>query len=375
MSAVLVNSPAPHSRHEAVQLAAERGVEAWERQSSFVQVAQHVGSRYAMDDYWKRQAAILGIPEGKVQVIDALGESGSPRKQKRKFQSLRQRVDERRVGVILLNELHRLSRSFTEAESLFESAARNGVWFVVGGQLLNPAAANDRMVMRTLITVAEHGVQQQTDYEMESLLAKARRLEVRLRLPTGLVWADPHDLNYQTAMKRAGLESFLRKAPREHRAVSDPKSAHPLFILPLPDSEVIDALRQCYEWMVQYQSLNAVMQLVREGARGWPRDRTGAVRRNHLPAAMGAAWTPKLTTEWRKASLPRLRTWISNPAFAGTYVMYVERLAGPTLQADRRARRSGPHYARATLTAAHVLPDARALLGGPRAECGSPAQP
>jgi DNA invertase Pin-like site-specific DNA recombinase len=320
-------------------------------------------------DGWKQAVAAYGIPMSCVTEIAAWGESGSPHnKTKKQFARLRELVCTRGVGAVFLQEFHRLSRTFVDAEGLFEDAARNGVWFNVAGQMLNPAEPNDRLVLRMLLAAAEHTAQNQNNWEMDAVYAMARRLEYRVRMPTGLVWADPTDLTYRARLKAANLLHWLDGVPGAHRAVSDPRGT-PRYVLPYPNRAVHDAAQLCCRWLLETESLTTVLQRIVDGANGWPKEWVGnelVDRKGHLPYVVGTVWTPALKAVWNVATHQRLRIWLSSPAMAGTYAIYVERLAAPVLRADRRARRAGVHYPRAALGLRAALPNATTLLASDR---------
>jgi len=157
------------------------------RQSSNHQVAHNLESQSRQRALVDR-AVEFGWPRDRiVQVDEDLGLSA--RFQKRPgFENMVSEVALERVGIILALEVSRLSRSNQDWYHLLDICAVAGTLIADADGLYDPRAYNDRLVLGLKATMSEAELHVLKQRLVESIRAKARRGEFRLRLPPGFIW-------------------------------------------------------------------------------------------------------------------------------------------------------------------------------------------
>jgi len=162
------------------------------RQSTLHQVAENTESterQYAL----RGQAVRLGWPTERVITIDQdQGQSGATAADREGFQKLVAEVSMGRVGIVLGLEVSRLARNSSDWHRLLELCALTGTLILDEDGLYDPSRFNDRLLLGLKGTMSEaelHVLRMRLQGGIES---KARRGELKTRLPTGLVY-DDHD--------------------------------------------------------------------------------------------------------------------------------------------------------------------------------------
>jgi DNA invertase Pin-like site-specific DNA recombinase len=158
------------------------------RQSSLKQVIHNTES--AIRQYDLRSKAIsLGWDAGQITVIDIdQGRSGASAADREGFQQLVAEVSLGRAGIVLGLECSRLARNNADWHQLLEICAMTGTLICDEDGLYDPRAFNDRLVlgMKGQISEAElHFIRARL---RGGQLSKARRGELILPLPVGLVY-------------------------------------------------------------------------------------------------------------------------------------------------------------------------------------------
>ena len=177
------------------------------RQSTHRQVNEHQEStrrQYALRD----RATSLGWPSKGVIVIDSdLGQSGSSSVDRPGFQRLVSDVGLGRVGIVMGLEASRLARSSSDWARLLEICALTNTLLLDEDGLYDPGNFNDRLLLGLKGTMSEAELHFLQTRMRGGLVNKARRGELRTRLPVGLVYApdgrvvlDP-DQQVQQAMR------------------------------------------------------------------------------------------------------------------------------------------------------------------------------
>jgi DNA invertase Pin-like site-specific DNA recombinase len=239
------------------------------RQSTLRQVLTNTES--TQRQYGLRQRAVaLGWPAERVVVIDAdQGRSGASAADREGFQRLVADVGMGRAGVVLGLEVSRLARNNADWHRLLEICALAGTLICDEDGLYDPAEFNDRLLLGLKGTMSEAELHFIRARLRGGQLSKARRGELQMGLPVGLVY-DP-----------AG------------RVVLD------------PDLGVQDAIRHVFATFARTGSARAVVQQFHAAGLRFPvRIRTGA-HKGEL------AWMP--LRHWRV-----LRT-LHNPRYAGAF--------------------------------------------------------
>jgi len=162
------------------------------RQSSLRQVLEHTES--TARQYALRQRAIaLGWPAEQIVVIDCdQGQSGASAIDRAGFQQLVAEVGLGHAGIVLGLEVSRLARSSTDWHRLLELCALSGTLILDEDGLYDPSQFNDRLLLGLKGTMSEAELHVLRARLIGGVLNKARRGELKVRLPIGLTY-DPLD--------------------------------------------------------------------------------------------------------------------------------------------------------------------------------------
>lgn len=246
---------------ERVRACARLGVALLVRQSSEKQKEENTGS-----PAWQRAQVRIVEPhlsEGQECVeYDARGESAKPGANRPVFRRLVGDVRRGRIGIVIVAWADRASRSFDDAEELFDALADVNGYLVCEGHFYDPNDKNHRLLLRIQVALAEHANEQRRSLSATSKGAKAVTLSYRISLPTGLVWGSPDDPEFVAAMNEAGFESELAPAAlAQHRVVSSSLGRR-YFIFLHPDCDVRRAVALLLAWMVESRSIAEVLRRV-----------------------------------------------------------------------------------------------------------------
>jgi DNA invertase Pin-like site-specific DNA recombinase len=240
------------------------------RQSTLRQV--HTNTESGQRQYALRQRAIqLGWPVEQIVVIDTdQGQSGASAADREGFQRLVADVGLGKAGVVLGLEVSRLARNNADWHRLLEISALAGTLICDEDGLYDPADFNDRLLLGLKGTMSEAELHFIRARLQGGILSKARRGELPMALPVGLV-SDP-----------AG------------KVVLD------------PDRGVQDALRHLFQTFQRTGSARAVVYAFHRDRLLFPSRIRKGPRKGEL------AWNE--LTHWRV-----LRT-LHNPRYAGAFV-------------------------------------------------------
>jgi DNA invertase Pin-like site-specific DNA recombinase/DNA-binding transcriptional MerR regulator len=158
------------------------------RQSTLYQVVNNTESTARQYDLQGRALA-LGWPAERVHVIDIdQGHSGASAADRQGFQHLVAEVSLGRAGIVLGLECSRLARDSADWQQLIKICAHNDCLICDEDGLYDPASFNDRLLLGLKGTMAESELHFLRARMQGGLLAKARRGELKRRLPAGLVY-------------------------------------------------------------------------------------------------------------------------------------------------------------------------------------------
>ena len=159
------------------------------RQSTQRQVFDHGEStrrQYAL----RERAVALGWPTERVVVIDSdLGLSGAD-SDREGFQHLVAEVGMGRAGIVLGLEVSRLARNSTDWHRLLEICALSETLILDEDGVYDPVDFNDRLLLGLKGTMSEAELHMMRIRLRGGVLAKAKRGELKVTLPVGLVY-DP----------------------------------------------------------------------------------------------------------------------------------------------------------------------------------------
>ena len=159
------------------------------RQSTMQQVLENTES--TKRQYELRQRAIaLGWQPDHIIVIDSdLGRSGASAVAREGFEGLVGEVGVGRVGIGLGLEVARLARSSADWHRLLEICALTDTLILDEDGVYDPTHFNDRLLLGLKGTMSEAELHVLRARLRGGLLSKARRGELHLALPSGLVYA------------------------------------------------------------------------------------------------------------------------------------------------------------------------------------------
>jgi DNA invertase Pin-like site-specific DNA recombinase len=239
------------------------------RQSTMRQVFENTES--TRRQYALRQRAIaLGWCSEQVIVIDSdLGQSGAGAVDRAGFQKLAADVGMGRAGIVLGLEVSRLARNSTDWHRLLEICALTDTLICDEDGLYDPAHFNDRLLLGLKGTMSEAELHVMRARLRGGILNKARRGELRLFLPAGLIY-DP-----------AG------------RLVLD------------PDRQVQETVRLLFQTFARTGSIRRSIKYFRQQGRLFPKRPASGPHKGQL------LWLP--------LSISRAHSIMHNPLYAGVY--------------------------------------------------------
>ncbi|MGH3278871.1 MAG: recombinase family protein, partial [Trebonia sp.] len=158
------------------------------RQSSLKQVIHNTESAIRQYDL-RGKAIALGWDASQVTVIDVdQGHSGASAADREGFQQLVAEVSLGRAGIVLGLECSRLARNSADWHQLLELCAMAGTLICDEDGLYDPRAFNDRLLLGLKGTMAESELHFIRARLRGGQLSKARRGELVMPLPVGLVY-------------------------------------------------------------------------------------------------------------------------------------------------------------------------------------------
>jgi DNA invertase Pin-like site-specific DNA recombinase len=239
------------------------------RQSTVRQVVENTES--TQRQYELRQRAVaLGWRQEQIEVIDSdLGQSGASAVDREGFQRLVSEVGLGRAGVVMGLEVSRLARNSSDWHRLLEICALRGTLILDEDGLYDPMDFNDRLLLGLKGTMSEAELHMIRARLRGGMLNKARRGELRLRLPVGFVY-DARD-----------------------RVVLD------------PDRQVQESVRLLFATFRRVGSAHATVKAYREQGLDFPTRPHSGPRKGELV--------------WRPLTNSRVSNVLHNPRYAGAY--------------------------------------------------------
>jgi len=217
-----------HQRITAGHL--KRNAYLYVRQSTMRQVIENTEStqrQYAL----RQRATALGWEQNQIIVIDSdLGQSGASAVDREGFQKLVGQVGMGRAGIVLGLEVSRLARNSADWHRLLEICALADTLILDEDGIYDPAHFNDRLLLGLKGTMSEAELHVLQSRLRGGLLNKARRGELRCRLPVGFLYdaaghgmLDPDKqvqetvrLLFETFVRTGTLNSTVKHFRRQH---------------------------------------------------------------------------------------------------------------------------------------------------------------
>ena len=231
------------------------------RQSSLQQVHDHRESTARQYDL-RRRAQALGWAAEHVVVIDEdLGLSGASAAERSGFQRLVAEVGLGRVGLVMGLEVSRLARNSSDWHRLLEICALAETLILDEDGIYDPSHFNDRLLLGLKGTMSEAELHVLRARLIGGSLNKARRGELWIRPPIGLVYGDRGPrlvldpdaqiqgavrLLFETFRRTGSAEQVVRHFAREgllfpRRLTTGPRAGEVVFV-PLVHSRVLNLL-------------------------------------------------------------------------------------------------------------------------------------
>jgi DNA invertase Pin-like site-specific DNA recombinase len=240
------------------------------RQSTPRQVLENIEStqrQYALRD----RAVALGWPLERIHVLDCdLGKSGSQSAGRDGFQKLVSEVALGKAGLVMGLEVSRLARNSADWHQLIELCSLMDALILDEDGIYDPANFNDRLLLGLKGTLSEAELHFLKARMRGGMINKARRGELEMRPPVGLVYRDDGVL------------------------ILD------------PDTEVQTALRLVFETFDRTGSAMQTTKLFHEQGIRFPRRIRKGVNKGEL--------------HWVRAAPSRILQVLHNPRYAGAFV-------------------------------------------------------
>jgi DNA invertase Pin-like site-specific DNA recombinase len=158
------------------------------RQSTLRQVAENGEStqrQYAL----RERAVAAGWPADRIHVIDCdLGKSGSSAESRAGFQKLVSEVALTNAGIVMGLEVSRLARNSADWHRLLELCGQTRTLILDEDGIYDPAGFNDRLLLGLKGTMSEAELHFLKARMRGGQINKARRGELRIGAPVGLVY-------------------------------------------------------------------------------------------------------------------------------------------------------------------------------------------
>lgn len=179
----------PHRANQKVTAShLKRQAYCYVRQSTLKQVFENTEStkrQYAL----REQAVALGWPMVQIVTIDSdLGETAASVADRQGFQKLMTEVSMGRVGLVMGLEVSRLARNNADWARLLEISALTDTLILDEEGIYDPTDFNDRLLLNMKGTFSEVELHVLRSRLRGGILSKARRGELKMRLPTGFVY-------------------------------------------------------------------------------------------------------------------------------------------------------------------------------------------
>jgi DNA invertase Pin-like site-specific DNA recombinase len=240
------------------------------RQSTPRQVLENTEStqrQYGLRD----RAVALGWPLERIHIIDCdLGKSGSQSAGRDGFQKLVSEVALGNAGLVMGLEVSRLARNSADWHRLIELCSLGGALILDEDGIYDPANFNDRLLLGLKGTMSEAELHFLKARMRGGMINKARRGELEMRPPVGLVYRDDGVL------------------------ILD------------PNAEVQAAIRLVFETFERTGSAMQTVKLFHEQGLRFPRRIRKGVEKGEL--------------HWVKAGHSRIIQILHNPRYAGAFV-------------------------------------------------------
>jgi DNA invertase Pin-like site-specific DNA recombinase len=177
------------SHHKVTGSHLERQAYLYIRQSTLHQVVHNTESTRRQYDL-RGRALSLGWRAEQIVVLDGDQGQSAATADRAGFQMMVAEVGMGRVGLVMGLEVSRLARNSADWHGLLEICALRNTLILDEDGLYNPATFNDRLLLGMKGTISEAELYMIRTRLQGGLINKAKRGDLRIRLPVGLVYND-----------------------------------------------------------------------------------------------------------------------------------------------------------------------------------------
>jgi DNA invertase Pin-like site-specific DNA recombinase len=270
-----MNAPTP-SHHKVRTTHLQRDAYLYVRQSSMRQVLENTESTKRQYQLRERALALGWISE-QIRVIDCdQGRSGASEAGRDGFQQLVAEVSLGQAGIVMGLEVSRLARNNADWHRLLQLCAFTDTLILDQDGLYDPAAFNDRLLLGLKGAMSEAELHVLKSRLQQGILNKARRGELKMPLPVGLVYDE---------LDRVVLS---------------------------PDAQVRETFAKFFAAFRRLRSASAVVK---------------EFRRENLPTPHYSRTGPKSSRViWGELTHSQALHWLHNPRYAGAFAFGRERV-------------------------------------------------
>ena len=258
---------------------------AYVRQSSEEQAKSNTGST----DYQRGQvrfAKALGWPDELIDVVeDDLGLSGTAAAHRHGYLRIKEAIQRREIGAVLIADHTRLGRDSEEWSAFLRICRLYEVLLIIDGKVHDPCDNSELLIAKMLATLGEYDNLLRREHLQRGRLTKARKGHTVSQPPCGY-------------LRRKKTGNWVKHPSRAVQAA------------------VLAVFRIFLEVGSCPKTVRALIE-------------RGIMLPSHLDGARAVRWS--------RPQLGRVYSMLSNPAYAGTYA-YRRRISDPTLARDRRGR-------------------------------------
>jgi DNA invertase Pin-like site-specific DNA recombinase len=239
------------------------------RQSTLMQVLKNTGSKIRQYDLGQRALELGWSPERIVVIDEDQGTSGTSFAERDGFEQVVAEVGLGRTGAVFCLEASRLARSCSNWYRLIEICALTRTLVVDEEGVYDPGQYNDRLLLGIKGAMSESELHWLHNRLMGGKLAKAQQGELRLPLPTGLIYDAANQVNLD------------------------------------PDEEVQQAVRLLFDLFEELGTATAVVKHFKRHGLLFPTRQWGGAEHGQLT--------------WKPLGTGRVLAVLHNPTYAGAY--------------------------------------------------------
>jgi hypothetical protein len=313
----------PASRHEREIECAQGGIAALIRVSSHWDAEKSKGSVEFQRSQF-RHVKRWGVDPESVRVFEFLGHSAKRTDPRAYLTDIVEEIRRGQIRMVILGWTSRLGRGWDDKLDALFSALKDARGAIVAqGRFYDLLDYEDAHRLREQITAAERENEERARLASLGRYELAKKHELLVPLPTGLVWADPKDPVFRAAMEaHDDLKTYLLPETLAQHRTHVARDGTSLYVFPDPREECWRATRFLLGAVRQTQSIAGALDAVLAA------DVIDYPRPGYLPQIRGSIFRPK-KLKWipirgrpdgrDDQAFGRVRDWVFSPALYGIY--------------------------------------------------------